>query len=88
MPIDDLKIRRWFTREFDDIYSNERANKYLQKGWKLLHVGTKLVNSGEPADYETSYVVGANAEQYAEYQKEQEKTKNAGQNVKDWLNNN
>ena len=88
MPIDDLKIRRWFTLEFDDIYSNERANKYLQKGWKLLHVGTKLVNSGEPADYETSYVVGANAEQYAEYQKEQEKTKNAGQNVKDWLNNN
>lgn len=77
-----------FTLEFDDIYSNEHANEYLQKGWTLLHVGTKLVNSDEPADYETSYVVGANAEQYAVYQKEQEKTKNAGQNVKDWLNNN
>ncbi|OOK86936.1 hypothetical protein B0B48_03820 [Lactobacillus gasseri] len=77
-----------FTLEFDDIYSNEHANEHLQKGWTLLHVGTKLVNSDEPADYETSYVVGANAEQYAEYQKEQEKTKNAGQNVKDWLNNN
>lgn len=76
-----------FTLEFDDIYSNERANKYLQKGWKLLHVGTKLVNSDEPADYETSYVVGANAEQYAEYQKEQEKKANAEQDVEDWFKN-
>lgn len=61
-----------FTLEFDGIDSNERANEYLQKGWILLHVGKKLVNSFEPADYETAYVVGANAEQYAEYQKEQE----------------
>lgn len=65
-----------FTLEFDDIDSNEHANEYLQKGWKLLHVGTKLVNSDEPADYETSYVVGANAEQYAEYQKDLEDMKN------------
>lgn len=42
-------------------------------------MGTKLVNSDEPADYETTYVVGANAKQYAEYQKEQEKIDNAEQ---------
>lgn len=77
-----------FTLEFDGIYSNDRANKYLQKGWKLLHVGTKLVNSDEPADYETSYVVGANAEQYAEYQKEQEKIKSVEQDIEDWFDNN
>lgn len=77
-----------FTLEFDDIYSNDRANEYLQKGWKLLHVGTKLVNSDEPADYETSYVVGANAEQYAEYQKEQEKIKSVEQDIEDWFDNN
>lgn len=77
-----------FTLEFDDIYSNDRANEYLQKGWKLLHVGTKLVNSDEPADYETSYVVGANAEQYAKYQKEQEKIKSAEQDMEDWFDNN
>lgn len=77
-----------FTLEFDDIYSNDRANKYLQKGWKLLHVGTKLVNSDEPADYETSYVVGANAEQYAEYKKEQEKIKSVEQDIEDWFDNN
>ncbi len=65
-----------FTLEFDDIDSNEHANEYLQKGWKLLHVGTKLVNSDEPADYETAYVVGANSEQYAEYQNDLEDMKN------------
>jgi len=56
--------------EFCDTNSTERANEYLKKGWKLLHVGTKLVNSDEPADYETSYVLGANQEQYDAYKKE------------------
>lgn len=63
-----------FTLEFDDISSNKHANEYLAKGWTLLHVGTKLVNSDEPADYETSYVLGANKEQYDSYKKELEES--------------
>ena len=58
-----------FTLEFDDIESNERANEYLKKGWKLLHVRTKLVSSfgDDRADYETAYVVGADKSQYEQY---------------------
>lgn len=66
-----------FTLEFDDVSSNKRANEYLAKGWTLLHVGTKLVNTldNDQADYETSYVVGANQVQYNSYKKESEKEK-------------
>ena len=59
-----------FTLEFDGTNSNELANEYLQKGWKLLHVGTKLVNFDSVADYETVYVLGANDIQYQEYKKQ------------------
>ena len=59
-----------YTIEFSGTDSNEKANAYLQKGWKLLHVGAKLVNSDEPADYETAYVLGANQKQYEEYKRE------------------
>ena len=56
----------------------------MQKGWKLLHVGTKLVNSDEPADYETSYVVGANKQQYEEFKAEHQS--NSEQKINDFLN--
>ncbi|MBG0720888.1 hypothetical protein [Lactobacillus crispatus] len=59
-----------YTVEFCGTNSNQKANEYLQKGWQLLHVGTKLVNSGEPADYETAYVVGADQKRYDAYKKE------------------
>ena len=61
-----------YTLELDDMYSNQSANEYLAKGWTLLHVGTKLVNTldNDQAEYETSYVVGANQKQYDDFQKE------------------
>lgn len=70
-----------FTLEFGDTSSNEDANKYLAKGWTLLHVGTKLVTILEngQADYETSYVVGANQSQYDEYKKDQAKLQKEGE---------
>lgn len=62
-----------FTLEFDGDSANSRANNYLEKGWLLLHVGTKLIDyhNGQ-AYYNTAYVVGANQEQYEQYKKEQE----------------
>lgn len=61
-----------YTREFDGIDSNQSANEYLAKGWTLLHVGTKLVNTLDNGqdEYETSYVVGSNQKQYDDFQKE------------------
>ena len=70
-----------FTLEFSDTTARDKANSYLQKGWKLLSV----MDNGQ-ADYEMSYVLGANAEQYAEYQKEN--SDNAMQGIEDFLNNN
>ncbi|MDF2910628.1 MAG: hypothetical protein K0Q56_1509 [Sporolactobacillus laevolacticus] len=66
-----------FTLEFDDDYANRRANKCLKKGWKLLHVGTKFLETLDngQAYYNTAYVVGANQEIYDAYQKEQEAAK-------------
>lgn len=62
-----------FTLEFDDDSANSRANSYLEKGWTLLHVGSKLIEyHNEQAYYNTAYVVGANQEQYEQYKKEQE----------------
>lgn len=66
-----------FVEEFDGTDSKERANELLSKGWKLLHVGTKIVDvidSINQADYETSYVLGANKEQYEIYKKEDEES--------------
>ncbi|KRK78785.1 hypothetical protein [Companilactobacillus nodensis] len=62
-----------FTVEFDGTDSNERANELLSKNWKLLHVGTKcvdIIDSTNQVDYETSYVLGANKEQYETYKNE------------------
>ncbi|WP_321382691.1 hypothetical protein [uncultured Enterococcus sp.] len=58
-----------FTVEFDDDSANSRANDMLQKGWKLLSVGPKLVDilEGEQAYYNTAYVVGATQEIYNQY---------------------
>lgn len=58
-----------FTLEFDDDIANTRANDYLQKGWKLLSVGTKMIDTLDngQAYYNTAYVVGANEQQYSEY---------------------
>ncbi|USK43748.1 hypothetical protein [Cytobacillus oceanisediminis] len=57
-----------FTLEFDDDSANSRANDFLEKGWKLLHVGTKMIDTyNEQAYYNTAYVVGANQQQYDEY---------------------
>lgn len=57
-----------FTLEFDDDLANKSANGYLEKGWRLLHVGTKLTAfHNEQAYYSTAYVVGANEAQYKQY---------------------
>lgn len=57
-----------YTLEFDDDSANSRANDFLEKGWKLLHVGTKMIDSyNGQAYYNTAYVVGANQQQYDEY---------------------
>lgn len=63
-----------YTVEFDDEPASDRANDLLEKGWILIHVGTKLVDVLEngQAYYLTSYVVGANATQRDEYLQEQE----------------
>ncbi|WP_277585868.1 hypothetical protein [Psychrobacillus antarcticus] len=64
-----------YTLEFDDDAANSRANDLLQKGWTLLHVGTKMIdtlNNGQ-AYYNTTYVVGANQEQYELFEIESSK---------------
>lgn len=62
-----------FTLEFSDDAANSSANDYLEKGWQLLHVGTKLVDihNGQ-AYYNTTYVVGANKAQYEQYLEDKE----------------
>lgn len=59
-----------FTLELYDDSANSRANEYLQKGWQLLHVGSKLINTDDGAYHDTVYVVGANQKQYKEYESE------------------
>ncbi|HDD0210803.1 TPA: hypothetical protein O9509_001864 [Staphylococcus aureus] len=47
----------------DDI---NKVNDYLEQGWELAHVGTKLVkilDNGQ-AYYNTEYVLGGTKEQY------------------------
>ncbi|MEC2221139.1 hypothetical protein ABE143_19980 [Bacillus subtilis] len=63
-----------FTLEFDDDYANSAANEYLKNGWTLLHVGQRLIDilDNGQAYYNTVYVVGANQQQYDEYQTELE----------------
>ncbi|MCM3353174.1 hypothetical protein M3615_04800 [Bacillus halotolerans] len=63
-----------FTLEFDDDYANSSANEYLKEGWTLLHVGQKLIDILDNGQvyYNTVYVVGANQQQYDEYQTELE----------------
>lgn len=57
-----------FTLEFDDDSANSRANRYLEKGWTLIHVGSKLIDiTNGQAYYNTAYVVGANQDQYEQY---------------------
>lgn len=65
-----------FTLEFDDDSANSRANDYLSQGWKLLHVGQKLIDilENEQVYYNTAYVVGANQAQYDKYKEEQKKS--------------
>lgn len=51
---------------FNDDLANESANAYLAKGWKLVHVGTRLIeilDNGQ-AYYNTEYVLGGTKEQY------------------------
>lgn len=63
-----------FSLEFDDDSANSRANDYLEKGWKLLHVGTKMIDIYEgQAYYNTAYVVGATKAQYDLYKEEESK---------------
>lgn len=59
-----------FTLEFNDDYANDRANEYLNKGWLLLHVGTKTLDVDGEAIYNPVYVLGANQQQYEEYKEE------------------
>lgn len=75
-----------YTLELDDMYSNERANDYLAKGWTLLHVGTKLVSTLDngQAEYETVYVVGANQKQYDEFKNESD----SSESLESFLNRN
>ncbi|MDA2567379.1 hypothetical protein PDQ34_26010 [Bacillus cereus] len=60
-----------FTLELYDDAANSCANDYLEKGWQLLHVGTKVIGTyNEQFYYNTVYVVGANSKQYDEYKRE------------------
>ena len=67
-----------FTLEFDDDGANSSANHFLYKGWKLISVGTKLIDilDNNQAYYNTAYVVGATKEQYNEYLHELELEEN------------
>ncbi|MDC0825480.1 hypothetical protein [Lactococcus petauri] len=67
-----------FTLEFDDDGANSSANHFLSKGWKLISVGTKLIDilDNNQAYYNTAYVVGATKEQYNEYLHELELEEN------------
>ena len=79
-----------FTLQFDDTLANERANKYLAKGWQLVSVGPVCVGhlENDQADYEMAYVVGANKSQYAAYKKEQESLSDAEKEVNSFLDSN
>lgn len=62
-----------FINELDDSLADKRVNDYLNKGWTLLHVGTKTVGTIDEngqAIYHTVYVVGANQEQYDKYKQD------------------
>ncbi|MDR3241767.1 MAG: hypothetical protein LBT37_06310 [Lactobacillaceae bacterium] len=66
-----------FTLEFYDLQANQRANSYLQKGWQLLHVGSKHGDgSDDNGNYYlyTVYVVGANKQQYEQYLKDEKES--------------
>lgn len=54
--------------EFSDDAAESRANELLEKGWRLLHVGTRVhdISNGQ-LYYSTCYVVGATKEQYEEF---------------------
>lgn len=58
--------------EFDDDIAKDKANGLLERGWKLLHVGTKLIDIIEngQAYYNTAYVLGGSKSQYEQYQKD------------------
>lgn len=58
--------------EFDDDIAKDKANGLLERGWKLLHVGTKLIDIIEngQAYYNTAYVLGGSKNQYEQYQKD------------------
>ncbi|WP_288718190.1 hypothetical protein [uncultured Limosilactobacillus sp.] len=77
-----------FTLQFSDLLANEHANAYLAKGWTLVSAGpvcAGMLDNGQ-ADYEMSYVVGANQQQYDEYKKEQESLKSYENDVNKMLN--
>lgn len=57
--------------ELDDDAANSKANELIKKGWKLLHVGTKLVDIvNQQAYYNTCYVLGGTEKQYNDYKEE------------------
>jgi hypothetical protein len=58
-----------FTIELDGADANVKANELLQKGWLLLSVGSKVVGvlNDNSAYYTTTYVLGANQDQYRKY---------------------
>lgn len=60
-----------FTLELDDDFANEKANNFMNKGWLLISVGTKMISilDNGQAYYSTSYVVGATQELYDQYLK-------------------
>lgn len=62
-----------FTFEFDDANSNNIANDYLENGWRLLHVGQKMVIDPQSKQmyYTIVYVVGATSQVYESWKEEQ-----------------
>ena len=74
-----------FTLEFDDDGANYRANDFLCKGWKLISVGTKLIDilENNQAYYNTAYVVGATKEQYEGYLIQEEEDLKESQRITD-----
>ncbi|APT14789.1 MULTISPECIES: hypothetical protein [Lactobacillus] len=61
-----------FVKRFSQLNAEEKVNKLLQKGWKLLYVGS--IDNSPMSDLPGRaivYVVGATQEQFDNYHKTQ-----------------
>ena len=76
-----------FVKEFSNRNAEQDVNEYLDKGWKLLNVGTKIVSilKNGQAEYMPCYVLGANRKQYDIYKKENMNISSIKKEIRDFL---